>query len=1465
MNKLSLSILAKRFIKIDLHKCVLSTALSLISTLTFAATVNVATEPLVNSVPPLALPNLMYILDNSGSMSWEHTPDWVAEANCKAVAGINVVNCGNPTDPQYTGHGTATTADDDQLPDGAPPYRSPDYNNQYYNPAVRYTPAVDYAGTTKGNQVANNAKYDAYDIRQTGNVNLVSNFSDIEWCTSNTPTDCLTNDNYVLPGIVNGKNYNVQNKTLATGTKTLATGILAANLSNKAVGPHYYKIIPGEFCDSARLTNCQTSQTTVFKFPAKLRWCDSTSLSNCQSLKTGAFQYARYPTAREAVLGISTLTISNTNDSTSVSSIMVGTTQLLSATTVSTNDTTTLANSIVANINPATGYTAVRDGSIVNIYAPVTATLAPKPVIIKNGNKTITPSVFSAITVLGAVVPGSFERVDIVPGTATYPRTSARTDCIASTTTCTYNEELVNFANWFSYYRTRIQMMKTSTSLAFKTIGEKYRLGFVTINMQQYLPIDKFSAGAGNQKDTWYGRLFAANPRNGTGTMLRSALANVGRLYAGKKPVGTVDPVQYSCQQNYALLTTDGYWNVDTDADVKDIAGTGQVGNQDIATSNAPEISEGPTVTNNTLADVARYYYNTDLRTSGNSNCTGGARPNGTTGDVCTNDVFTSPSDEKEEQHMTTFTLGLGIDGSIAYTSDYKDAKSGDYYNIVNSVLGAVWPVPVQNTETAVDDLWHAAVNGNGTYFSAKDPEQLSASLTKALTEIGSSNGAAASAATSTLNPVAANNLAFLATYTTSAWSGNIEAREINTVTGVINEQAKWCAEDIGVDKCANNQSPVSIASDTSGAKYCVVANSTATSCDAEGGSLAGTNCNIQAAAAVCTGTMTQSTRASPTQTSTLVAALTDNRNIYFQGIDGTGNANLVSFTAANLALASKANNYQTTYLSTVLSQWSALSSDQQALVTPENLVKYLRGQNGFEDTETNLVGTTDYRIFRKRESVLGDVLESTPAYIGKTTSVYLDEGYSGFKTNQTSRDGVVYVAANDGMLHAFDATNTASAGKERWAFIPTAVLPDLYKLADKEYSANHKNYLNGDIYISDICSANCSDATNAVWKTILVMGQNGGGKTFIALDITDPGTSAAPNAPILLWEFSNATPFLASVTKNGTATSPDLGLTFGAPIITKNASGIWVALLTSGYNNANGKGHMYVLNANTGEVISDYETSAGTAASPSGLAKISAYAANADTNNTTLYVYGGDLEGNLWRFDLATAPSSSNPFLFATLKAGTVAQPITTAPEIGIINDVRVVFVGTGKYLEPNDLNDKTSQQTIYAIKDNNATATLVNPRSQTTIMVQQTITQNATNTTRSIATNAVAITKRGWFIDLNDPGERQNINAKLVLGTLQFATTVPTAGACNPGGYGWFNYVDYRTGGSVSSAITGKKISSPPVGQNTVYINGVPKTSVVDSQGNIKIDEGVPYIQTITGFQKRRVIWRELLDPEQ
>src|SRR5665647_3060434 len=582
--------------------------------------------------------------------------------------------------------------------------------------------------------------------------------------------------------------------------------------------------------------------------------------------------------------------------------------------------------------------------------------------------------------------------------------------------------EQQNFANWYSYYRTRMLTMKTSASQAFSSISSSFRVGYLSIDNNtgsDFLNIKDFDSA---QKAAWYARLFAAIPSNGT--PLRSALSTAGLIYGGKM-TGTsfngstvIDPVQYSCQQNFTLLSTDGYWNTGHDSGCSGQNGTGckldktsDVGDQDGGSTPRPmyEGSGGSHTSSNSLADVAKYYYDTDLRTSALSNCTGALGL-----DVCANNVFVSNTDNNVQQHMTTFTLGLGVNGTLAYSSDYKTATSGDYFDIKNGSKN--WPKPAADSPTAVDDLWHAAVNAQGTYFSAKDPVSLAKGLSDALASIKSKVGAGTAAATSTLNPVAGNNFAYVASYTTVKWTGNLEARSIDVSTGATSEAATWCAENVAL--------PVP-----------------------------------------CTGTL-----------AARVSTITDTRNIWMN--NGTS---LVAFTYANLTAAGLNTNFNSAFLGSNLSQWTSLpfTTAQQTAAAGTNLVNFLRGQNGFEDRAGNAV---DNRLYRAREAVLGDAVESTPAYIAKPTFSYTDLGYSAFKTAQAGRAGTVYMGTNDGMLHAFDGSN----GNERWAYVPSMVIPNMWKLADKNYSAMHTNYVNGNPIISDICTASCTDAATAVWRCLL-------------------------------------------------------------------------------------------------------------------------------------------------------------------------------------------------------------------------------------------------------------------------------------------------------------------------------------------------------------------------------------------
>ena len=196
---------------------------------------------------------------------------------------------------------------------------------------------------------------------------------------------------------------------------------------------------------------------------------------------------------------------------------------------------------------------------------------------------------------------GTFVRTDIVPAVTTYGGRPNRTDCVAGV--CTYAQEMTNFANWFAYYHTRIQMMKTAAGRVFSPMDDRYRIGFVTINASdstRYLKIDKFDV---THKADWYTKFYAMTP--GPNTPLRRALSRVGRHYAGMtdgiNSFMPDDPVQYSCQQNFALLTTDGYWN--SSGGLK-IDGTTTMDNQDNVVEtfvNRPTVTldaAGTTVTN---------------------------------------------------------------------------------------------------------------------------------------------------------------------------------------------------------------------------------------------------------------------------------------------------------------------------------------------------------------------------------------------------------------------------------------------------------------------------------------------------------------------------------------------------------------------------------------------------------------------------------------------------------------------------------------------------------------------------------------------------------------------------------------------------------------------------------------------------------------------------------------------------
>lgn len=142
--------------------------------------------------------------------------------------------------------------------------------------------------------------------------------------------------------------------------------------------------------------------------------------------------------------------------------------------------------------------------------------------------------------------------------------------------------------------------------------------------------------------------------------------------------------------------------------------------------------------------------------------------------------------------------------------------------------------------------------------------------------------------------------------------------------------------------------------------------------------------------------------------------------------------------------------------------------------------------------------------------------------------------------------------------------------------------------------------------------------------------------------------------------------------------------------------------IFASGYNNVSpgtGRGFLYVVDAADGTILEKIDTGVGDTTTPSGLAKITGRAENAQTDNTASTIYGGDLLGNLWRFDMATNTVVKLAVL-TTPDAGNAVQPITSRPDVGLCENNPMVYVGTGKYLGVSDLTD-IQTQSMYGIKD--------------------------------------------------------------------------------------------------------------------------------------------------------------------
>jgi type IV pilus assembly protein PilY1 len=521
---------------------------------------------------------------------------------------------------------------------------------------------------------------------------------------------------------------------------------------------------------------------------------------------------------------------------------------------------------------------------------------------------------------------------------------------------------------------------------------------------------------------------------------------------------------------------------------------------------------------------------------------------------------------------------------------------------------------------------------------------------------------------------------------------------------------------------------------------------------------------------------------------------------------------------------------------------WNDVGADLQAFLdrSPDTGLVDNRGQQRLEYVRGDRTNETTAIGFRKRAGPLGDILNSNPVFVPEPNANIFDVSYRDFKNlaNIKNRTHMVYVAANDGMLHGFDA----KTGKELLAYVPSKTFSKLNQLTSPAYVNKHRAFVDGSPEVAD---AN----VNGTWKTVLVGALGVGGQGLFALDVSDPATfPTADPKQLVLWEFND--------TDDAT-----LGYVLGQPVIRKMANGKWAAIVSGGYNNSEADGNrnsagnaflfIIFLDGPTGPNRTwtrgtDYiriATGVGFATSPTlqpnGLAR--PLAADTDADGSVNFIYAGDLQGNFWKFDVSSSnPSvwtnSSRRVVLFTATGPSVPQPITAQAE-GALHPSGKGFIinfGTGKYLEEDDTKPQNfTVQSYYGIWDKNDSVT-INAQTRLsgrTQLLQQVLVDKSVGSrvVREIERDPVTGGPRvpdwssvtdgpptandspakhmGWYMDFPNSGttigERAVFTPLLRGGRLIFTTLIPAEDPCQFGGSSVLMVIDPATGAASEGAV--------------------------------------------------------------
>lgn len=881
-----------------------------------------------------------------------------------------------------------------------------------------------------------------------------------------------------------------------------------------------------------------------------------------------------------------------------------------------------------------------------------------------------------------------------------FPKPSGRTDCTGAT--CSYAEELQNFANWFTYYRRREFVAKASLSnVVNDVVGalEGIKVGYTTINADAPLDAGIYSSGvpiinvAKNSASDILDKIFKTKAGAGR-TPLLTALDRSGRYFACdsghifsslSSPNSTCprnnsaidDPKYASCQQNYTVMMTDGFW-IGSSSDWSDAGAI-------ITSKNSMRFNhdaDGPTspfdggafADSNltgankwlTLGDIAMYYYENDLAPAVDDK----VQPTKVDLERIVDPTYWDlPNGQTRtmHQHMKTFTIGLGVFNDNAHPSIGGEDDWGNW--IMPAPTDSVtWPQNLERDTTdsaKVDDLKHAAYNGRGQYYKGNDADMLSRNLRNVFKEIAQGAGAVGAVSFNSQR-LSTDSVVYTASFNSRTNSGDVIAYNIDPDTGQISTAASnivWKASE-------------------------KLASQVTRDCTNE----------------------------------------TDSRNFlsfYRDGANSTG----IEFKTGSVPYG-----------------------DAQ--------INWLRGHKKNEANSqcSNAIG------FRGRSSdgLLGDIVHSRPLFIGAPT---LDKeggaypsgtnAYSTFKASVSNRDPIVLVGANDGMLHGFDATY----GTESFAYVPERLIQGgngnnrVADLVDPSYS--HQYFVDLSPAAEDVFVKTLKDPTRS-WRTIAIGGNRAGGRGYFAIDVTNTSGFSGQGSGVdkIMWEFSDLD-------------DPRLGYTFSPPLIAMtNLSYVsadqgneWAAVFGNGYNSKDGVARLFLLDIEGGADgvwdASDYSTIAVGSTPTSGQAKNGLSiprGIDIDGNKTLDYAYAGDLQGNVYRFDLTAPGSYSATKIFTAKDSGGKAQPITTQPMVirhPEDNNSVVVVITTGSWMTQSDA-ESTDIQSVYGFVDTPAN-TVATPLNRSSLQVRYLM-----NVTAGLEVHRVIkgdpmdwVNYSGWYFD--------------------------------------------------------------------------------------------------------------------